>query len=57
MKYLLTVTKIEKNPDYNPRDMYSTQNQEREFKSVCLEVALEETEFIAVKKAVIEVIK
>lgn len=60
MEYMLVVTKMEKNPKWQQcRPQYSREPEEPEFLTnhQVLNVCLSETEFTAVKKAVIEVIK
>lgn len=60
MEYKLTVIKQECNPKYSPcRDQYDRRPEEPEFliNETMLIVNLKEEEFVAIKKAVIEVIK
>lgn len=63
MEYFLTVTKKEPNPKWVPQsrlnDQYYRGQEEPEFlvHKIILEVSLKEEEFVAIKKAVIEVIK
>lgn len=60
MEYKLVVTRFEKNPKFSTqRDQYDRRPEELEYTtySEILNVCLCEPEFIAIKKAVIEVIK
>ena len=60
MNYKLTVIRYESNPKYSPcSDPYYKRQEEPEFltNETALTVTLKEEEFIAIKKAVIEVIK
>lgn len=61
MEYKLTVLKLERNPKYSPKQdqFYSHKSEEPEYLTCneMLIVTLTEEEFVAIKKAVIEVIK
>jgi hypothetical protein len=60
MEYQLTIMKQERNPKWSPmRDPYSGRAEEPEWLvyNTALTVLLNEEEFVAIKKAVIEVIK
>jgi hypothetical protein len=58
MEYRLNVTKIEKNPDYKEnRPIYDRDTSPMHFEAQILSVVLNEEEYTAVKKSVIEVIK
>lgn len=58
MEYELTVRKLEKNPEYNkPRMHYEKEEPMYLHNEQLLQVCLKEEEFVAIKKAVIEVIK
>lgn len=58
MEYKLIINRFEKNPNYKAkRDPYRKAEPEYLEHKQALEVILTEEEFLAVKKAVIEVIK
>lgn len=59
MEYKLNIIRQEKNPKWSPKQNSYDRNEESEwlYYDTVLDVLLKEEEFIAIKKAVIEVIK
>lgn len=59
MEYILNIYRKENNPNYSPKSQPYGREEQSEYliNELALTVILKEEEFIAIKKAVIEVIK